>query len=88
MDATTRATEGGMSMTIGERIIQLRNENGITDKELAERLCFVASQGMSGYLVRLRKWEREELKPMYKMLPRIAEAFGMTLSQLFEGVDR
>ena len=58
----------------GEFISQLRKENGMTQKELAEKL-FVSDKAVS-------KWERGQSLPDITMLNPLAEALGVTAAEL------
>lgn len=68
-------------MTIGERIKQLREQNGLTPSELA---YFV--DGRSTY-VQLTRWERDSIEPRICAISKICKVFRISLSQFFEGVD-
>lgn len=61
-------------MTFGEKIKSLREQNGITQDELAERL-YVTRTAVS-------KWENDKGLPSIDTLKRIAELFGVTLDEL------
>ena len=60
-------------MTFGEKIKSLREQNGITQDELAERL-YVTRTAVS-------KWENDKGLPSIDTLKRIAELFGVTLDE-------
>lgn len=62
-------------MHIGNTIRKLRQERGITQEELAERM-HVAPQTVS-------KWETNTTTPDIAMLPRLAVYFGVTIDSLF-----
>ncbi len=63
-------------MSIGTRIIQIRNEKGFTQRQLSK------SSGIaSSYLSRI---ENRRLEPRPKTLQKIAEALQVPLSELFE----
>ena len=61
-------------MTFGEKIKSLREQNGITQDDLAERL-YVTRTAVS-------KWENDKGLPSIDTLKRIAELFGVTLDEL------
>ncbi len=63
--------------TIGRFIAVLRKANGMTQKELAERLN-VSDKAVS-------RWERDESLPDLTLIPVIAELFGVTADELLRG---
>lgn len=63
--------------TIGKFITALRKANGMTQKELAEKLN-VSDKTIS-------RWERDEGSPDLSMIPVIAEIFGVTCDELLRG---
>ena len=63
--------------TIGKFIATLRKANGMTQKELAERLN-VSDKSIS-------RWERDEGTPDLSMIPVLAEVFGVTCDELLRG---
>lgn len=63
--------------TIGKFIAALRRANGMTQKELGERL-FVSDKTVS-------RWERDECTPELSLIPAIAEIFGVTTDELLRG---
>ncbi|MCD7856542.1 MAG: helix-turn-helix domain-containing protein [Clostridiales bacterium] len=63
--------------TIGKFIAVLRKANGMTQKELAERLN-VSDKAVS-------RWERDESRPDLTLIPVIAELFGVTTDELLRG---
>lgn len=63
--------------TIGKFITALRKANGMTQKELAEKLN-VSDKTIS-------RWERDEGSPDLSMVPVIAEIFGVTCDELLRG---
>jgi len=63
--------------TIGGLIAALRKANGMTQKELAERLN-VSDKSVS-------RWERDEGVPDLTLIPVIAEIFGITCDELLRG---
>ncbi len=60
---------------LGENILRLRRDLGITQEALAERLG-VTSAAVS-------KWERQLSCPDISLLPQMAEIFGVTIDDLF-----
>lgn len=63
--------------TIGKLIAVLRKANGMTQKELGDRL-FVSDKTIS-------RWERDECTPELSLIPVIAEIFGITTDELLRG---
>ncbi|MCD8367319.1 MAG: helix-turn-helix domain-containing protein [Clostridiales bacterium] len=63
--------------TIGKFIAVLRKANGMTQKELAEKLN-VSDKAVS-------RWERDESLPDLTLIPVIAELFGVTADELLRG---
>ncbi len=63
-------------MSIGTRIIQIRNQKNLTQHELSGR-CGIAGS----YLSRI---ENRRLEPGPKTLSKIAGALGVSLSELFQ----
>lgn len=63
--------------TMGSFIAALRKANGMTQKELAERLN-VSDKAVS-------RWERDENAPDLSLIPVIAEIFGVTSDELLRG---
>lgn len=63
--------------TIGSFLSALRKANGMTQKELAERLN-VSDKAVS-------RWERDESYPDLTMIPIIADIFGVTSDELLRG---
>ena len=63
-------------MSIGTRLLQIRNQKGLSQRQLSQR-CGLASS----YLSRI---ENRRLEPRPKTLRRIAEALSVTVSDLFE----
>ena len=66
--------------TIGGFIAALRRANGMTQKELADRLN-VSDKTVS-------RWERDEGAPDLSLIPVIAEVFGVTCDELLRGQRR
>lgn len=63
-------------MKIGNKIRQMRIKAGLTQEQLASKL------GVSGQSV--SKWENEITMPDISLLPDIAEAFGISIDELFD----
>lgn len=63
--------------TIGSFIAVLRKANGMTQKELAEKLN-VSDKAVS-------RWERDESAPDLTLIPVIADIFGITADELLRG---
>ena len=63
--------------TIGKFIAVLRKANGLTQRELAEKL-FVSDKTVS-------RWERDECEPELSLIPPLAEIFGITADELLRG---
>ena len=61
-------------MTFGEKIKSLREQNGITQEELAQKL-YVTRTAVS-------KWENDKGFPSIDTLKHLAELFGVTLDEL------
>jgi transcriptional regulator with XRE-family HTH domain len=63
-------------MSIGTRVMQIRNHKGISQRELSQR------SGIAGsYLSRI---ENRHLEPRPKTLRRLAEALGVPVAEFFE----
>lgn len=67
-------------MSIGSRLLQIRNQRGLSQRQLSQR-CGLASS----YLSRI---ENRRLEPRPKTLRRIAEALAIPVSELFEEQPR
>ncbi len=63
--------------SIGEFISALRRANGMTQKQLAEKLN-VSDKTVS-------RWERDESAPDLSLIPVIAEIFGVTSDEILRG---
>ena len=63
--------------TLGSFLAVLRKANGMTQKELAERV------GVSDKTV--SHWERDESAPDISVLPILADIFGVTVDELLRG---
>ena len=63
-------------MSIGTRLLQLRNQKGLSQRQLSQR-CGLASS----YLSRI---ENRRLEPRPRTLRRIAAALGVPISELFQ----
>ncbi len=68
------------TMTIGEKIKQLRQQNGITQEKLAEYLN-ITYQSVS-------KWENNNALPDVTLIVPLANFFGVTTDELFDRDDR
>lgn len=66
--------------TIGSFIAVLRKSKGMTQKELAEKLC-VSDKAVS-------RWERDETAPDLTLIPVIADIFGVTSDEILRGEKR
>jgi len=80
MIAIKTRMRGGITMekkTIGKFISALRRANGMTQKELGEKL-FVSDKTVS-------RWECDECTPELSLIPSIAEIFGITTDELLRG---
>lgn len=66
--------------TMGSFLAALRKANGMTQKELAERLN-VSDKAVS-------RWERDECAPDLSLIPVIGEIFGVTADELIRGERR
>lgn len=64
------------TMSIDERILEIRSRAGLTQQEMADRL-FVTRQAVS-------RWERGETVPGIDTLRLIAEAFDVRVDQILE----
>lgn len=62
--------------TLGTMIATLRKEHGMTQLELAEKMC-VTDKAVS-------KWERDLSCPDVNSLPKLAEVFGITVDELMQ----
>jgi transcriptional regulator with XRE-family HTH domain len=63
--------------SIGSFLAALRKANGLTQKQLAEKLN-VSDKAVS-------RWERDECAPDLSLIPVIAEIFGITSDELLRG---
>lgn len=63
--------------SIGSFLAALRKANGLTQKQLAEKLN-VSDKAIS-------RWERDECAPDLSLIPVIAEIFGITSDELLRG---
>lgn len=75
--------EGEVKMekkTMGSFLAALRKANGMTQKELAERLN-VSDKAVS-------RWERDECAPDLSLIPVLGEIFGVTADELIRGERR
>jgi DNA-binding XRE family transcriptional regulator len=66
-------------MSIGTRVMQIRNQKGISQRELSQR------SGIAGsYLSRI---ENRHLEPRPKTLRRLAQALGVPIAEFFQDRD-
>lgn len=63
--------------TIGQNIAELRKKKGLTQEELAEKMC-VTAQAVS-------KWERDASYPDVTALSALAKALGVSVAAIVEG---
>ncbi|MGI6265408.1 MAG: helix-turn-helix domain-containing protein [Acutalibacteraceae bacterium] len=63
-------------MDLGTKIRQLRYKAGLTQEQLADKLC-LSPQSIS-------KWENGGSMPDILLLPRLAEEFGVSIDELFD----
>lgn len=62
---------------LGEKIKQLRLENNLTQKELADKV-FVTAQAVS-------RWEKNEVEPSFATLTELAKIFDVEINEFFDG---
>ena len=62
-------------MSLGRKIAQLRNERGMTQRDLADRLDI--NQSM------VTRWEKDQVQPKSSTLERLAQALEVTVEELF-----
>lgn len=72
-----RIEAGGETMTLGERLIQLRAKAGLSQDTLAEQLG-VSRQSVS-------KWENDASVPDLEKLVKLSGVFGVSLDELVKG---
>ena len=63
-------------MTVGEIVAEYRKKSGLTQKQLAERLCVSADL--------VSKWERGNRKPDYETVQKISVLFGVCPNSLID----
>ena len=68
-----------MNIEIGKKIRLLRLGRGLTQEQLAEKLC-VTAQSVS-------KWENDVTAPDIGLLPQISAELGVTIDELFSMTD-
>lgn len=66
-------------MTFGEKLKRLRNDNGLTQEQLAEKI-FVTRTAIS-------KWETNNGYPSIDSLKTISNLFGISIDDLISDVD-
>lgn len=62
--------------TLGMMIASLRKESGMTQLDLAEKMC-VTDKAVS-------KWERDLSCPDVNTIPKLAEVFGISVDELMQ----
>lgn len=67
-------------MSIGEKILELRKRNSMTQRELGERLN-VSDKVIS-------KWETGKSLPDVETMMRLSKVLGVSISELYESVER
>lgn len=70
-----------MESTIGKNIREIRKIRKLTIAELADRISELGGDSVSGGLV--GAWERGERKIFAYQIPFIAEALGITITELY-----
>lgn len=68
-----------MNIEIGKKIRLLRLGRGLTQEQIAEKLC-VTAQSVS-------KWENDVTTPDIGLLPQISAELGVTIDELFSMTD-
>ena len=68
-----------MNIEIGKKVRLLRLSKGLTQEQLAEKLC-VTAQSVS-------KWENDVTTPDIALLPQISVVLGVTIDELFSMTD-
>lgn len=63
--------------TIGQNFVELRKKKGLTQEELAEKMC-VTAQAVS-------KWERDASYPDVTALSELAKVLGVSVAAIIEG---
>lgn len=63
-------------MTLGEKITKLREENNLTQQDLAQKLNYTAQA--------ISKWENNTSEPKLDTLREIAKIFNVSLAELLE----
>ena len=69
-----------MKKSLGELIAELRKEKGLTQAQLASKMC-VTDKAVS-------KWERDLSCPDINSIPRLAEILGVSVEQLMQGQEQ
>ena len=65
---------------LSNNIKSLRMQNGLTQKELADKL-HITSQAVS-------RWEKGEVEPSVSTIGQMAEIFGVTTDEIIGGPDK
>lgn len=68
--------EAGEKMTIGENIRRIRKENGLTQKQLGERLNMTQSA--------IGQFENDKTSPKIETIDKIASALGVNIVDIME----
>lgn len=71
-----KKTERGIIMTVGEKILKLRTQRGISQEQLAEKID-VSRQSVS-------KWEMDAALPQIDKVLQLCELFGITTDELLQ----
>ena len=66
-------------MTLGQRIKKLRNEKGLTQKDLADKY-HVTYQAVS-------KWENGKSKPNIDELKKLADLYDVSINDLIDNIE-
>lgn len=79
MNAGYLTVDNGLLKSFGQRLRLLRNKRGLSQEEFASR-CRLDRTYISGI-------ERGRRNPSLRNIKRIAEQLGVTMSQLFRGLE-
>lgn len=71
--------EGGDYMCISDKIAEMRKQNNMTQKDLAEKLN-VSDKVIS-------KWETGKCLPDVEMMMKLSRALGVSISELYECIE-
>jgi transcriptional regulator with XRE-family HTH domain len=61
-------------MSLGQKIVRMRKQKNLQQKDLADRLGITARQ--------LVRWERDQVRPRPKAIEQLAEFLGVTIGEL------